>query len=383
MKSVRRSLTTLLLLFLLSGCSATSGGSDSELCTNAFENGSAFVPRNIWAWRNSSNINDPTDIINNTNARSTFFTFAENHNVKTVYVSVRTMLERYSTLSPDTLTETNLPDFLNLASSRCMDVHFLIGNSGSYLSDSETASGYQTMTNLAINAKNYIQSLTGSKPAAVHWDVEPQALADWSTRKQEYVQRLVHAFQSTRAILKSADIDQAADIPHFWESADYSNTTCDPDNNTANPAHTGQYAYQCLIRVMDQIDIMDYRDQGTTSVNQAMTEITFASNNTNYAGSYTPVIVGQAVNSNADLTLTFYDEIRNPSQGTIAMEEQLQVIQNALDGYTGYGGKGLQSNYQSSVPTQSRYLFPKNRSAGISIHQYEAYSDASVIDNFM
>ena len=351
-------------------------------CTNLNQSGSAFVPRNIWAWRNSSSTTDPTDIINNKSARTEFFTFAENHHIKTVYVSVRTMLERYGTPSPDTLTETNLPEFLDLASVRCMEVHFLIGNSGSYLSDAETASGFQTMTGLATNAKNYIQALTGAKPSAVHWDVEPQALGDWSTRKQEYVQRLVNAFQSTRAILKTADIDQAADIPHFWESADYANTSCDPDNNTASPAYTGQLAYQCLIRVMDQIDIMDYRDQATTSISQATTEINFASNTLNFAGNRTAVVIGQALNSNADLTLTFYDEIRDATQGTLALETQLQVIQNAFNSYAGFGGNGLQSTFNSSSPAQSKYTFPVQQSAGISIHQYEAYSDTSVVENF-
>ncbi len=292
------------------------------------------------------------------------------------------MLERYGTPSPDTLTETNLPDFLDLASERCMDVHFLIGNSGSYLSDSENSSHFPTMTGLATNAKNYIQSLTSTKPTAVHWDVEPQALADWESRKQEYVQRLVNAFQSTRTILRSAGIKQAADIPHFWESAAYASTSCDPDNNTATPSHTGQYAYQCLIRVMDQIDIMDYRDQGTTSISQATTEINFASNTLNFDGAYTPIIVGQAINSNADLTLTFYDEIRDATKGTLTMEAQLQIIQNAFNDSAGFGGNGLQSTFNSSNPTQSQYLFPSNRSAGISLHQYEAYSDAAVVENF-
>jgi len=268
-----------------------------------------------------------------------------------------------------------------------MDVQFLIGNSGSYLSDSETTSGFQTMKDLATNAKNYIQSLTGTKPNAIHWDVEPQALGDWSTRKQEYTQRLVNAFQATRAILKIADIKQAADIPHFWESVSYNNTSCDPDNNIASPAYTGQYAYQCLIRVLDQIDIMDYRDQATTSISQAMTEIDFASNNLNFEGNYTSVVIGQALNAdltdpNLDLSLTFYDEIRDNSQGTLALETQLQIIQNTLNGYVGFGGNGLQSNFNVATPNKSRYSFPTQRHAGISIHHYQAYSDAAVIDNF-
>ena len=364
---------TLALIPLL----ACTTSSDSSTCSNSNRSGSTFVPRNIWAWRSTK------DIINDSEKRSEFITFAETHNIRTVYVSVRTMLERYGTASPETNTETNLPTFIDLAAKKCIDVQLLIGNSGSYVSTAQSASNYPTMSTLTTNAKNYVSSLSGTKPTAIHWDVEPHALADWDANKQLYLQRLVNAFQVTRSILAGSGLKQAADIPHWWDSsATYGSTSCDANNNTTTPTYTNQVGYQCLVRIMDQIDIMDYRDDATLSVSQALVEINFAGSNLNFNGLTTPIMVGQALNINTDLTLTFYDEITSTALGTRIMEVQLQSIQNSLNDLIGYGGYKLQNSYQINSPTQSNYSFPSDKTAGISLHHYEAYSDAAVTSNF-
>jgi len=293
------------------------------------------------------------------------------------------MLEKYGTINAETDTESNLAAFLNTAQSKCIDVQLLIGNSGSYVNDAQAAADYSTMTGLAQNAKSYVSGLTGAKPTSIHWDVEPHALGDWSSNKQVYVQRLVNAFQKTRGILASSGIKQAADLPHWWDnSTTYGATSCDPDGNTTSPQYTNQIAHQCLIRVLDQIDLMDYRDSSTLSINQADDEITDAATILNFSSVHTSIVIGQEVSTNADLTLTFYDEVLDSAQGTLVMEKELQAIQHYFNASTGFAGAGLESNYSATTPASSLYSFPLQGPAGISLHHYEAYSDAAVIQNF-
>jgi hypothetical protein len=340
---------------------------------------SAFVPRNVWAWRNS------VDILNDPAAKSAFYQFATSHAVLTVYVNVRSMLENYGTPSALTTTEASLRTFLDEAAARSIRVHLLVGNSGSYVSDSEALSNaYPSMSLIATNAKTYVASLTGAKPEAIHWDVEPQQLADFSANKQFYVQRLVNAFQKTRAILSGTGILQAADIPHWWDnSAIYGATTCDPSNNLLTPAFTSQVGVYCLIRVLDQIDIMDYRDSAALSINQADAELSFAMGVTNFSGRAPRIVIGQEVANNSDLTLTFFDEIQNSVLGTRTLEVALQTLQNQYNSNPAFGGVGNQRSYDSTNPSLSRYQSSTSAAgAGISIEEYESLISSGVIENF-
>ena len=366
--------------FLLKGLLALGMG----LITSCSDPGvqskeSAFVPRNVWAWRSS------VDLLNDSSAKAAFFDFASSHAIFTVYVNVRSMLENYGTPSALSTTEANLRTFINEASSRSIRVHLLIGNDGTYLSSAEASgNAYPTMSMLTTNAKNFILSLTGPKPEAIHWDVEPQQLIDFPSNRQLYVQRLVNAFQKTRSLLTGSGILQAADVPHWWDNAvTYGSTTCDPSNNLTTPAFTAQVGVQCLIRVLDQIDIMDYRDSPALSISQAESELAFAMTVTTFSGKTPRVVIGQEVSNNSDLSLTFYDEIRSALTGTRTLESALQVIQNQFNSNPAFGGAGNQQFFDSSNPSAGRYLQTNSiTGAGFSIEEYENYASTGVVENF-
>ncbi|NDG84211.1 MAG: hypothetical protein EBX52_04135, partial [Proteobacteria bacterium] len=169
-----------------------------------------------------------------------------------------------------TSTEANLRTFIEDAGSRSIGVHLLVGNGGSYLSVTEAAGDlYPAMSLIAGNAAAFSATLSGTKAVALHWDVEPQQLADFTANRQLYIQRLVNALQRTRGILSGSGLKQAADIQHHWDHpATEGATTCDPSNNLLTPAFTGQLGYQCLFRLLDQVVIMDYRDDPSLSIGQ-------------------------------------------------------------------------------------------------------------------
>lgn len=358
----------------------------STLCKNPNTAGSVYLPRNLWAWQKTS------DIINNATDQAKFFTFAEKNNVKTVYLNVKSMIDNYGTLTPETETQTNLPIFIALAAGKCMDVQLLLSNAGSYLSDAEaTNNNFPAMSAVVSKVVQYVATIPGTHPSAIHWDIESQQLADWTANKKKYIQRLVNAFQKTRATLASTGIKQAADLMHSLDNAtDYTGVTCDPNNNTTTPQYS-LLGSQCMIRVLDQIDLMDYRDKSIQSISQVSTEIPYASSNLNFNGNTTAIVIGQEVSTNSDLTLTFYDEVRSLTgntcvgeSGTRCMEIELQTIQHAYNTSAGYSGHGLEKAYTSTNPLSSSYSYPAAGStAGISIHQYDAYNALDVINNFL
>lgn len=365
----------------------TTTNTSGSTCTNMYSAGSNITPKNMWVWR------DPIDVINSSTARATFFTFAEQQNVKTIYVNVRTMLEKYGTGSPESNTQTNLPIFLNTAASKCMDVQLLIGNGGSYVTSAEAAANFPTMTMLVQNAKQYVAGLSGTKPTAVHWDLEPHGLSDFKTgtdaTKKAYIQRLINGFQKTRSILAGSGLKQAEDIPHWIDSAPYTAMTCDPNNNLSNPQYS-LVAHQCLIRILDQVDIMDYRETASMTNPQAATEISYANTVVNFNGGTTKVVIGQETGDlgAADEGLTFYEELRgtacsNGFNGTKCMEKEFQAIQHNFNAAVGFAGQNLETAYNASNPASSFYLRPaEGEPAGISLHHYDSFNSSSVIFNF-
>src|SRR4029079_10414765 len=110
-------------------------------------------------------------------------------------------------------------------------------------------------------------------------------------------------------ILAGSGLKQAEDIPHWWDNTtDYAAIKCDPNDNRTSPQFS-LIGYQCLIKVLDQIDIMDYRDTSSLTISQANAEITYANSTTNFNGGITDIVVGQETGSTT-LDLTFYDELR-------------------------------------------------------------------------
>lgn len=365
---------------LIINTSTSTGGS----CTNMYAAGSKITPKNMWVW------NDSIDTVNSSTERTNLINFAESRNITTLYVNARSFLENYSSSST---TRTNFITLINAAAAKCINVQLLVGNGGSFVADTEKSANYPKMTTIANNAKAFVNSLTGSnvKPTAIHWDLEPHQLAEFSGNEKEYVQRLVNAFQKVRGILAGSGLKQAEDIPHWFDDpVKYASVKCDPNDNRTSPQYS-LVGYQCLIKVLDQIDIMDYRDRSNLTISQATDEMNYANANNNFNGVKTAVVIGQETGSLSDLSLSFYDELRGSSgnrcqggfTGLKCMEFQMQMIQHAYNTSLGYPGIGLETAYSSTNPSNSFYLRPAmGTPAGITVHHYEKYNSSSIIANF-
>jgi hypothetical protein len=366
---------------LIINTSSTGGGT----CTNMYSAGSKITPKNMWVW------NDSIDTVNSSTERTNLLNFAESRNITTLYVNAKSFLENYSSSST---TRTNFITLINAAAAKCINVQLLVGNGGSYVSDSEKAANYPKMTLIANNAKAFVNSLSGSnvKPTAIHWDLEPHQLDEFDGNEKEYVQRLVNGFQKVRGILAGTGLKQAEDIPHWFDSATYNSVKCDPNDNRTTPQYS-LVGYQCLIKVLDQVDIMDYRDTSALTIAQATDEMNYANANNNFNGTKTAVVIGQETGplTSSTLNLTFYDELRGSSgnrcsggfTGLKCMEFQMQTIQHTYNSALGYPGRLLESAYSSSNPSNSFYLRPTmGVPAGITVHHYEKYNSSSIIANF-
>ncbi len=364
------------------GASSYTSCTAAPLYTSGSGTTSAWVPRAMWVWR------DPVDVINSSTERTNLFNFIAQKNIRVLYVNVRTMIEKHNTASPDTTTETNFRNFLDTAATNGVEVHMLIGDPGGYTYvEPSQAPTFPLATTIASHAAHFMGTLTGAKPTALHFDVEPHAgNPNWSSNKTAYMQRLVDMYSKIQSTVAGSGLKVSADFAHFTDTV--TGVYCNSPIGTGTVAST---ASKCLLNVVDEYVSMSYRDTGTATISLIQNELTEANAMTNYKGARPYIVLGQETIQMTDdpstttfdeRDLSYYEELTSSSGSSCAAgftglrcaEKEFQVIQSTLNANLSYGGYHLQSSYSSTNPNASLFYVPvTNAPVGIAVHHYDKY----------
>jgi hypothetical protein len=249
----------------------------------------------MWSWRDS-------DIITAT-ARQNLINFALTNKVTSIYVSAEWLMRSYP---------AQLAAFIDLAASKNISVELLLANHEWALSANHTQA-----LNQVAKANTFVRSLTGAKPVALHFDVEPHSLPNWATNQVVYGNQLVDLYTKIAAA-KDPSLALNADIAMSYRWVKL------PRNGVTKTMT------QWVIDKTNSTTIMAYRDYalGADSITEhANVPITYAARR----GKVTYV----GVETNCGLEpkkITFCEEKR------VGLNTELAKVINMFAGNPGFGG---------------------------------------------
>lgn len=254
--------------------------------------------KGMWSWRDS-------DIVNQT-AQQNLLNFAAEKGVNDIYVSAQWLIRDYP---------SQFAAFINNAANKGISVELLYGDSTWAL----TANHQQALDQVSkVNA--FINSLTGARPVALHFDVEPHTLSDWSTNQVSYGNQLIDLYAKIMAA-KNPNLLLNVDIAMGYE---YVNITRNGVTKTLT---------QWLIDNSDRTTLLDYRDfaSGDDGI------IYHANHPVNYSatkGKLTYI----GVETNCGLTpekITFCEE------GRSGLDTELGIVKSNYSCNQGFGGTAI------------------------------------------
>lgn len=264
----------------------------------------AVNDRAMWTWYDA-------DI--GTNAKQKrMLDFAVGRKVNTIFIHSQTLLDKPALLA----------GFINKAAARGVKVELLFG-----ASEWALAANHQAPLDLLKRANAFVASLTGARPAGIHFDIEPHTLPQWQTDPVSLGNQLVDLYQKFAAA-KGAGLYINADIAMGYE---YLSLTRGGVTKTLS---------QWMVDATDRTTLMDYRDYaaGEDSIeSHAVHPISYAT----AQGKRT--IVGVETTCNQTPTkVTFCEE------GATKMESQLATVNSYFSTNSGYGGVAIHDypNYQ-------------------------------------
>ncbi len=202
-----------------------------------------LLPRNLWTWQSA--------VATDTTARANFFTFADAHAVRTIYLESQGLIAN---------NQASLDSFIKEAKNQhCMDVELLFGNANWTLTQN-----HATAVDLAQKSVQFFAGATGAKPIGVHFDVEPYALAEWSTDQNGVANQYLDLLEKISAVTTGTGLKFTVDMP-FWF-----------DGRTVVRADVSRVLSEAIIDRTDGVVIMDYRDTGNSIISLGETEIIYA-----------------------------------------------------------------------------------------------------------
>lgn len=254
--------------------------------------------KGMWSWRDSDII-DPT-------AQQNLLNFAAANGVNDIYVSAQWLISDYP---------SQFAAFINNAADKGISVELLYGDP----TWTFTANHQQALDQVS-KANAFVNGLTGARPVALHFDVEPHSLPGWGANKVNYGKQLIDLYTKIMAA-KNSNLLLNIDIAMGYE---YFNITRSGATKTLT---------QWLIDTTDRTTLMDYRDfasgvdgiidHGNHPVNYAATK-----GKLSYLG----------VETNCELTpekITFCEEGRN------ALDTELGIVKSNYSSNQGFGGTAI------------------------------------------
>lgn len=132
----------------------------------------AKTSKAMWSWRDS-------DILT-TKAQQNLINFAVANKITVLYVSAQWLMRDYP---------NQLAQFINLAASKGITVELLLAHHEWALTVN-----HQLAVDQVYKANAFVRSLTGAKPTALHFDVEPHSLPNWQQNQVNYGNQLIDLY---------------------------------------------------------------------------------------------------------------------------------------------------------------------------------------------
>jgi len=274
--------------------SPTTTPAPSPTCSVALpSNGSPA--RGLWVWSST--------IASSETEKAKFLTFAKDRGVRTVYMSGPSIVGN----------PTALASFTTAALEACMSVELLYGASSWALTANHGIAVDHAKAAVAALAK-----ISGPKPVALHYDVEPYLLAEWSADMNSVANQYLDLLDKLNAVTKPAGIQLIVDIP-FWY-----------DGKLVTRGGVSRPLSELVIDRADRTTLMDYRDTPQAIIDMGASEVA-------YAGKVgRKVVLGLETMCNlTPINITFCEE------GAGALDTSLKAVQAHFAGMAGFHGMAV------------------------------------------
>lgn len=252
-----------------------------------------FEKRAMWVWH-SRLLEDPS-------TRSEVFSFATSHRIHSIYLQS----ERLIFGNPDALGE-----IVDAAAERCIRIELLFGQSSWALS-----MYHGKPLTLARTSVEFADALTGARPTAVHFDIEPYTLDEWAADASGTANQLVDLYEQLRDIMAASDMDLVADIP-FW----YDGRLVDRGDGHQRPLN------QLIADRTDRVAIMDYRDTAERIIESGQTELDYAES------------IGRQVVIGVETMAIEPEDVTFQNEGTTVMWAELRTAVASFSAMTAFQG---------------------------------------------
>jgi hypothetical protein len=148
--------------------------------------------------------------------------------------------------------------------------------------------------------------------AAIHLDIEPYALRMWDSDRPRLMRSYLRALAAATGAAGPLPVD--VDIPYWYDGSRYGMTRPILDE---------------ILRRVDAVTVMDYRDSGTAAIASAREEVRAA------AAAGKRATIGLETGDVHPASVTFFQE------GREALTEAVAQIRSAYSGDRGFGGIAL------------------------------------------
>ena len=150
----------------------------------------------------------------------------------------------------------NFKELLSKANNYSIKVYLLAGEK-EWLNDRDNLD--KLINNYIIFQKNNEYKLSG-----IHLDIEPHQFSDFSTKRNEYLYKLIDLIKTNKELYNNINFDY--DIP-FWldDLIEYNNTS--------------KEAYKHIIDYANRVFIMSYRDDANKMYDVSKDEVKYATDN--------------------------------------------------------------------------------------------------------
>ena len=229
--------------------------------------------------------------------------FAAGRSVSAIYVESEALVAA----QPATLT-----DLVQSAAAQNLKVELLFGAP----SWARAASHEQALA-LARASVSYVQSLSGAKPTAVHFDVEPYLLPEWNTDRNGIANQYLDLLEGLAQAVAGSGLALAVDVPFWYDTVQVTRA------GATRPLH------KWVLDLVDRVVIMDYRDFATGGgglIDLAASELGYAEAVCKQA------VVGVETQCNLGDQLTFCEEGEGAMNAALGATRQAYVGNVAMAG---------------------------------------------------
>jgi hypothetical protein len=246
--------------------------------------------RGLWVWTSS--------VATNATAQASFFQFATTKGVRAAYVS---------SLGG---AGASLGSFVKAAADRCIEVEWLAGDANWALTGNHAQAIAAAQQAVKANA-----ALTGTKLTALHFDVEPYLLTQWSSDMNGTANQYLDLVEKLASVAHAAGLRLDLDVPFWWD------TKAITRNGVTRPMS------EWVADRADRLVLMDYTDTAAGILANGKNEVAYA------AKTGKQVVIGvETICGLSPTSVTFCEE------GEAAMEAALKTVQATWAGQPGFMG---------------------------------------------